>query len=100
MKKIVWAPVVFYDSMGLLYFDSNGGFLKEDICYKNIPLYFEDREEAEAFLLAYTLSDYDRLEIIDISKLEIILENDKIINLDILDYTKEEILKYYGPDYL
>jgi hypothetical protein len=45
------------------------------------------------------MREYDGLTDLDIVKMEITIEDDKVIDHKILCYTEEEILEYCGPNY-
>lgn len=94
---IAWAPVYVYYSSYLYFDEKTFDFEWQENDF--VPKFYLDRDEAESIIAMIKLNGND-CELADVGKLRITEDNGKIIDWNWEEYTKEEIIKYYGLEFL
>lgn len=96
-QYIAWVPMYIYQSSWLYFNEETFDFEWPEDDF--MPKFYINRDEAEAILTALNIVGKD-CQHADIVKTMVTEENGNIITWEWVEYTKEEILQYYGPDFL
>lgn len=96
-EYIAWVPMYIYQGSYLYLNEETFDFEWPENDF--IPKFYLDRNEAESIIALLKLIGKDCRHA-DIVKTKVTEKNGKTFTWEWVDYTEEEILQYYGPDFL